>query len=63
MCGRILSIALKGDVDIRKVIKSCKGIRCHDSSDENASCPDAVCEALEKFLEDKHNEKQTGVPD
>jgi ribonucleoside-diphosphate reductase alpha chain len=62
MTGRLLSIAINKDADIRKIIKSIKGIRCGSANGDYISCSDAICQALEKFLEGK-NEKQERVPD
>lgn len=62
LVGRLLSIAINKDADIKKIIKSIKGIRCGNANGDSISCSDAICQALEKFMEGK-NEKQTGIPD
>ena len=58
MCGRILSIAIRKDADIKKIVKSIKGIRCNNANDETPACPDKICEALIKFLDSKDAEAE-----
>lgn len=56
MLGRLLSTAIRKDADIKKIIKSLKGIRCHSSSEEYLSCADGVCIALEGYMSEKEKE-------
>lgn len=53
MAGRLLTHAIRKDVDISAVIKSIKGIRCKDADDERLSCADAIAQALEIYLQEK----------
>jgi ribonucleoside-diphosphate reductase alpha chain len=53
MLGRLISIAVRKDTDIKKIIKSLKGIRCHSANGDYQSCADGVCIALEGFLNEK----------
>lgn len=56
LVGRTISTLIRSDSDVRKLIKSIKGIKCHESSTETKSCADALAYALTKFLEIKEEE-------
>jgi ribonucleoside-diphosphate reductase alpha chain len=58
MLGRLISISIKKDADIRKIIKSLKGIRCHSANGDYQSCADGVCIALEGFLNEKEKSEE-----
>ena len=66
--GRIVSLALRCNVDPEKIVHQLKGITCHEKSGlgPNAilSCPDAMGKALEKFLpeySEKGKSPNTGI--
>jgi ribonucleoside-diphosphate reductase alpha chain len=59
--ARLISIAINKDADIRKIVKSLKGIRCNSANGEYLSCADGICIALEKFLDEKKTEKAEAV--
>lgn len=54
--GRLISLLIKSDTDIKKLIKSLKGIQCQNVDEFKKSCSDAFALALEKFLESKQGE-------
>jgi ribonucleoside-diphosphate reductase alpha chain len=52
--GRLVSLALRSNIDPASVIKQLKSIRCPEPTigkDKIFSCPDAIGKALEKYLE------------
>ncbi len=55
--GRLVSLALRSNIDIGKIKRQLKGISCHQSAGESGnvilSCSDAIGNALEKFIERK----------
>lgn len=54
--GRLISALVKTDTDIKKIIKTIKGIRCGDANESSISCADAIAKSLETFLETKTKE-------
>lgn len=53
LCGRLIGIGIKKDIDIKNVIKSIRGINCNNSGDGSLSCPDAFANALETYLKSR----------
>ena len=53
LVGRIISLLIKSDTDIKRLSKTLKGIQCQNSSDVKKSCADAFALALDSFLEIK----------
>ncbi len=55
--GRLVSLALRSNIDIRKIERQLKGISCHQHTEENGeeirSCSDAIGKALETFIQRK----------
>jgi ribonucleoside-diphosphate reductase alpha chain len=47
--GRTISTLIRSDSDVKRLIKSLKGIKCQ----EEHSCADALASALDKFLAKK----------
>jgi ribonucleoside-diphosphate reductase alpha chain len=54
--GRLLTVALRKDADIKKVIKMIKGIGCINSNEDSLSCANAIAMGLETYLTIKENE-------
>ncbi|MCX8193880.1 MAG: adenosylcobalamin-dependent ribonucleoside-diphosphate reductase [Candidatus Pacearchaeota archaeon] len=58
---RIISLALRANVDPKEIINQLVGIRCNrpyiKRDDQILSCPDAIAKSLEKFLSQNGNEK------
>lgn len=61
--GRLISLALRGGIDIKVIIEQLKGIRCPSPSWAGGkkifSCADAIARALEKRILEKKNISQT----
>ncbi len=55
--GRLISLALRGGVDVKVIIEQLKGIRCPSPNWDNGkkifSCADAIARVLEKRLQDQ----------
>ncbi len=51
--GGLISYSLRNGGNIDELIKVLKGIRCHQSSEETLSCPDAVAEVLQETVSGK----------
>jgi len=53
--GRLISLALRAGIEPKSIIKQLRGIRCPSPSwnkgELTLSCADAICKALEKYLE------------
>jgi ribonucleoside-diphosphate reductase alpha chain len=53
--GRLVSLALRYNIDKKEIIDQLKGISCHqpttDNGDSIHSCPDAIAKAIEKVLQ------------
>ena len=62
--GRLVSLALRGGIDVGVVAEQLKGIRCPSPSWGNGkkifSCADAIARALEKRMGDQHKFIQPG---
>jgi ribonucleoside-diphosphate reductase alpha chain len=62
--GRIVSVALRSDIDPRSIIHQLKGIRCVSCIRRNnvkvLSCPDAISRVMEKVLQLKENNHNGG---
>jgi len=56
--GRLVSLALRGGIDLKIIIEQLKGIRCPSPSWANGkkifSCADAIAQVLEKRMNDQH---------
>ncbi|MDX9713865.1 MAG: vitamin B12-dependent ribonucleotide reductase [Dissulfurispiraceae bacterium] len=52
--GRLISLALRADIDPVEIVKQLKGISCHQPSWQESgrvlSCSDAIAKAIEKYL-------------
>lgn len=61
--GRLISIAIRKDADIKRVVKSIAGITCGVSNSERLSCPDAIANELKRYLEslEKNKDDQEGI--
>jgi ribonucleoside-diphosphate reductase alpha chain len=68
--GRLVSLALRGGIDIKVIVEQLKGIRCPSPSWDKGkkifSCSDAISRVLEKRAvdqkrKDKDNKKQAGL--
>ncbi len=57
--GRLISLALRGGIDLKVIVEQLKGIRCPSPSWANGrkifSCADAIAQILEKRMRDQHN--------
>jgi ribonucleoside-diphosphate reductase alpha chain len=57
--GRLISLALRGGIDLKVIIEQLKGIRCPSPSWANGkkifSCADGIVQVLEKRMNDQHN--------
>ena len=55
--SRLVSLALRSGIDVQAVMKQLHGIRCPSPVWEKGgmvlSCPDAICKAVEKYLQKK----------
>ncbi len=55
--SRLVSLALRSGIDVQAVMKQLHGIRCPSPVWEKGgmvlSCPDAICKAVEKYMEKK----------
>ncbi|MBU2102512.1 MAG: vitamin B12-dependent ribonucleotide reductase [Candidatus Omnitrophota bacterium] len=64
--GRLISLSLRGGIDIKVVVEQLKGIRCPSPSWANGkkifSCADAIARVLEKRGVDQKEMVQAGVP-
>ena len=64
--GRLISLALRGGIDLRIIIEQLKGIRCPSPSWANGkkifSCADAIAQVLEKRLNDQNFLTKVEVP-
>ena len=51
--GRLISLALRSNIDPQEIVKQLKGVRCHQPAWENGghifSCSDAIAKAIEKY--------------
>ncbi|GAB4389343.1 MAG: vitamin B12-dependent ribonucleotide reductase [Thermodesulfovibrionales bacterium] len=51
--GRLISLALRSNIDPEEIVKQLKGVRCHQPSwqagGQILSCSDAIAKALEKY--------------
>lgn len=56
--GRLLTVALRKDADIKKVIKMIKGIGCTNSDDDSLSCANAIAKGLETYMTMKEKESK-----
>lgn len=57
--GRLVSLCLRGGIDMDEVIKQLIGISCHKTNEFCRSCSDSVAEAckeLKKYLEEPKEE-------
>lgn len=56
--GRLISLALRGGIDLKIIIEQLKGIRCPSPSWAGGkkifSCADAIARVLEKRIQDQH---------
>jgi ribonucleoside-diphosphate reductase alpha chain len=55
--GRLLSILVKSDADVRRLVKTLSGISCQFSSEDAPSCADAIAAGLETFLKTKYKQE------
>jgi ribonucleoside-diphosphate reductase alpha chain len=46
LVGRLLSISLKRDADVKKIVQTIKGIQCHSSNEHRLSCANAIALVL-----------------
>jgi ribonucleoside-diphosphate reductase alpha chain len=57
--SRLVSLALRGGIEIEAVLKQLRGIRCPSPSWQDGgiilSCPDAISRAIEKYLKTTHS--------
>ncbi|RKY34261.1 MAG: ribonucleoside reductase class II [Candidatus Duberdicusella sinuisediminis] len=64
--GRLISLALRGGIDLRVIIEQLKGIRCPSPSWTNGkkifSCADAIAQVLERRLVDQNSLTKIDVP-
>jgi len=65
--GRLVSLALRGSIEVRTIVEQLKGIRCPSPSWANGkkifSCGDAIARVLEKRVQDQHNIVDQGALD
>ena len=63
--GRLISLALRGGIDIKVIIEQLKGIRCPSPTWANGkrifSCADAIARVLEKRLQDQKDLIKTDI--
>jgi len=63
--GRLISLALRGGIDIKVIIEQLKGIRCPSPTWTNGkrifSCADAIARVLEKRLQDQKDLIKTDI--
>jgi len=59
--SRLVSLALRGGIDIEAILKQLRGIRCPSPSWQDGgiilSCPDAISRAVEKYLKVTGNDR------
>lgn len=64
--GRLVSLALRGDIDIKVIVEQLKGIRCPSPSWANGkkifSCADAIARVLEKRAMDQKASVKVTTP-
>lgn len=62
--GRLISLALRSNIDPEEIIKQLKGISCHQHSWSEGgkilSCSDAIAKAIEKYPHDLKDENGNG---
>jgi ribonucleoside-diphosphate reductase alpha chain len=46
--SRLVSIALRSEIEPAEIINQLKGIKCHNANEKVSSCADAIAKALEK---------------